>query len=125
MKRFKVLYMVLVLLLASNLFASEAPIRISAEKSYNELIQDYIPEVKITSVSNNVTIKNVLVNKGNCEYSKKEVYGIDMHTGFPKHRLLFPKKLSYGKELKITLSTRCNIMRVDVETNQGDWSVEY
>jgi len=109
MKRFKILCMAFILLLASGLFASEAPIRISAGSPFNEIAQKQVPQVIVTSVSDSVTIKNVIVNKGNCKYDKSGD---------------FPAKLSYGQELKI-LVWRCNILRVDVDTNQGGWSVEF
>jgi len=99
-----------------------SPIRILAEKSYNQFSKTYIPQVVITSISDSVTIKNVLINKGNCKYSKQEWYYDSDRMAQSKN--LFPKKLLYGKELKIGVS-RCSILRVDVETNQGDWSVEY
>jgi len=113
--------MAFVLLLATSLFASEAPIRISAGKTYNQFSEKYYPQVVVTSISDSVTIKNVIVNKGNCKYDKTDYFSTSYGV---KTKKMFPKKLVYGKELKITV-LRCNILRVDVETNQGDWSVEF
>jgi len=99
----------------------EMAVKISSEKYYNEFSKSYIPQVVITSISDDVTIENVVINKGNCKYLKEEMYGTYKH---PKTRKIFPKKLDYGKKLKITVQ-RCDVLRVDIETNQGDWSVEY
>ena len=119
--RFKVLYMVLVLSLTSILFADKAPIRISAGKYYNQFSHKYYPQVTITSVSDKIIIKDVIVNKGNCRYDKTNYYG---SFGNIRTRNLFPKKLLYGQKLEITVH-RCNILRVDVKTNQGTWTAEY
>ncbi len=37
---------------------------------------------------------------------------------------LLPKELSYGKQLEIRLK-KCEVLKIDVKTNQGDWSMEY
>jgi len=102
---------------------TKSPITISVGKHYNQFSEKYYPQVVVTSISDSVTIKNVIVNKGNCKYDKIDYYTTSSYHEV-KSKKMFPKKLVYGKELKITV-LRCNILRVDVETNQGDWSVEY
>lgn len=120
MKRFLGFYIVL-MFIGSNLMAGSSPLKVSAGKYYNKYSRSYIPQVTITSLSNSLKIKNVIVNKGNCKYSKTEMYGTYSNI---KYRKIFPKKLSYGKQLKIAVH-RCNILKVEVQTNKGDWSVEY
>ena len=66
-------------------------------------------KIYITAVENNLEIKDVSVNKGHCKLLSGST----------------PKKLDYSQRMSVLLSPRCNIISVNVTTNQGDWSVEY
>ena len=119
MKRFTGLFIAL-MLIGANLIAQDAPIRITASTGYmlkdpsyaNLGIYTYID---IVSVSDKITIYKIDVNKGNCK-----IFTI-MGRNFSQS----PRNLSYGKKISIMLVPSCNLLRVDVSTDQGDWSVEY
>jgi len=98
----------------ANLMAQNAPIKISLEDFYNQFYGIRYPKIHITSVEDNLNIKNVIVNKGHCKLLSDAPI-----------KNLFPKKLQYSQRVDIPLSPRCNVLRIDVETNQGTWSVEY
>ena len=113
MKRFVGLCVAIVFL-ATSLLAQSAPFKISVEDHYNRIYDIRYPIIHIVSVEDNLIIKNVLVNKCHCK----------LLSGHPISNL-FPQKLQYSEEVDITLSSSCNILRVDVETNKDTWSVEY
>jgi len=112
MKRFFSLCVVSILL-GSQLVAQNAPIKISLENFYNQLFGFSYPKIHITSLEDNLEIRNVIVNKGHCK----------LLNGKPIKNL-FPKKLNYSQKVDIPLSTSCDILRIDVLTNMGDWSME-
>jgi len=98
-----------------------SPIKISVEQAYNEAWNYYYPKVIITSIDDNVNIKNVLVNKGNCKYSNQDLAYVN---GRMQTIKLLPRKLTYGKQLEIRLK-KCEVLRIDVQTDKGSWTVEY
>jgi len=102
--------LVLILMLSSaNIMAQSAPIKITLKDGYDWTQTYIVHSVYITSIEDNLVIKNILLNKGHCK--------VKWNKG------LFPLKLKYSKQLEFPYS--CNLIRIDVETNQGDWSVEY
>jgi len=113
MKRFVSLCVVL-MLVGSSLMAQNAPIKISLEDFYNQFYGISYPKIHITAIEDNLEIKNVIVNKGHCQ----------LLSGNPIKNI-FPKKLEYSQKVDIPLAASCNVIRINVITNQGDWSVDY
>ena len=113
MKRFVGLCVVL-MLTGANLMAQSSPIKISLENYYNQIYNISYPKIHITSIEDNLKINNVIVNKGHCK----------LLSGKPIKNI-FPKKLNYSERVDIPLQMDCHVIRINVETNQGDWSVEY
>ena len=113
MKRFISLCVVL-MLTGANLMAQDSPIKISLENYYNRVYKISYPKIHITSVEDNLKIKAVSVNKGHCK----------LLNGNPINNI-FPKTLNYSQKVNISLSRNCDVLRIDVKTNLGDWSVEY
>ena len=70
-----------------------------------------IPQITITAVAD-VTVEKVIVNEGN---------GCGVNSSRPK----LPASMKYGERLIRTYRAQCNIMKVEVITNKGSWSVEY
>jgi len=119
MKRFIGLCVIL-MLTGANLIAQDVPIKISTSTRY--LLND--PKyaglglhtyIDIVSLSDKIIINKIDVNKGHCRLR------IVKGSKFVNTK----KNLSYGKKISVMLSPSCNLLRVDVFTNQGDWSVEY
>lgn len=70
-----------------------------------------IPQITITAVAD-VKIEKVIVNEGNgCPVSRA--------------RPSLPKEMKYGERHIRTYTAQCNVMKVEVITNKGNWSVEY
>jgi len=113
MKRFIGLCVVL-MLTGASLMAQSSPIRISLENYYNQIYKISYPKIHITSTEDNLKIKNVIVNKGHCK----------LLNGNPIKNA-FPKKLNYSQKVDIPLDVNCDVLRIDVKTNQGNWHVEY
>jgi len=90
-----------------------SPVKISMENIYNQFFNIYTPRITITSLADDLIIKNILVNKGHCEVGNAK-----------SRQKFFPKKMQYSQQFPINLDS-CDVIRIDVETNQGDWSVEY
>jgi hypothetical protein len=92
----------------------KSPVRIDA-KTLSSDWGGYIvsvPVVEVTAVTDEITIKNVIANNGNCPM-----------TAITQNN--FPKTLSYGQKVKSGYTTKCNLVKVEVITNKGSWSVEY
>jgi len=106
----------------SFVFAQNAPIRISAQQAYNSAWHYYYPKIIITSIVDKIKIKQVIVNKGNCRFSNNDIGYI---SGRFRPIRLIPRTLKYGEDLEIRLKSSCHLLRVDVKTSQGDWTIEY
>lgn len=117
MKKFSLGVLVILSILNFNGCASDAsgepPIRIEIEQKYNQFFNSYFPVVVVTSVVDNLTINNVVVNKGNC-YMNKAVWNPQL-----------PSKLIFGKQLEIALNKDCKVLKVDIKTDQGDWTANF
>ncbi|PNV82240.1 MAG: hypothetical protein C0627_11020 [Sulfurimonas sp.] len=92
----------------------QSPVRIEAKT----LSSDWggymisVPVVEVTAVIDKVTIENVITNNGNCKmtaHRQKE----------------FPKTLSYGQKATAGYTAKCNLVKVEVITDNGNWSVEF
>lgn len=55
------------------LFAEDAPIRVNVGKGYNRVYNYYYPKIIVTSAVDMITIKDIVVNKGNCSYDKSDM----------------------------------------------------
>ncbi len=104
------------------IFAQSAPIRISVQQAYNSAWHYYYPKILITSIVDKVKIQQVTVNKGNCRFSNTDIGYVN---GRFRPIKLIPRTLKYGEDLEIRLKPSCHLLRIDVKTNQGDWTMEY
>ena len=66
-----------------------------------------VPIVYITSITDQITIKDVTVNRGNCQ-----------GTSYAKSKL--PKVLKYGQQADFGLIAGCNVKEIKVITNMGE-----
>ena len=105
MKRF-----ILLCLIGANLMAQNTPFKVDIINDYNPWTKQYdLATVVLTSTVDNLTIKDLIINKGHCTTVPIAKY--------------FPRKLKYSEQFKMPY--QCNLIRIDIKTNQGDWSVEY
>ena len=92
----------------------QSPVRIEA-KSLSSDWGGYIisvPVVEVTAMTDEVTIENVIANNGNCKM-----------TAITQNN--FPKSLSYGERVQAGYTAKCNLVKVEVITDKGNWSVEF
>ncbi len=92
----------------------QSPVRIDA-KSLSSDWGGYIisvPVVEVTAMTDEVTIKNVIANNGNCQMTA--------HT-----QKSFPQTLNYSQVAKAGYTAKCNLVKVEVITDKGNWSVEF
>lgn len=70
-----------------------------------------IPQVTVTAIAD-VTIQDVIINEGNgCPVSRSQ----------PE----LPTTRKYGDQVIRTYTAQCNVMKVEVVTDKGNWTVEY
>ena len=87
--------------------SSDSPVDIKVVEAKSNLYGGVtVPTIYVTSVVDSVTIKDVLVNKGNCRMS---------------FNTEFPYNLKYGEKYA-TSGVICNVIQVDVITDQGTWT---
>lgn len=98
---------------------SSPPIQVKITSEYNESWKYYYPRVWIISLSDDITIKDVLVNKGNCKYKNQDVV---FRNGKMKVIDKLPKHLIYGKNVSINLGSNCNVLKIDIFTDVGDFT---
>lgn len=92
----------------------ESPVRITA-KSLSSDWGGYtisVPVVEVTAVTDEVIIEDVIANNGNCKMT-----AITQKS--------FPKTLNYGQVVKAGYTAKCNLVKVEVITDKGNWSVEF
>lgn len=102
--------------------SSKPPIKTQVEQKYNQYQNFYYPEIIITSVVDNLTINDVIVNKGNCKYRNET---LAQNNGKIVVVPLVPSELTFGKQLEIPLVKSCKVLKIDVKTDQGDWTVDF
>jgi len=96
--------------------SSEPLVDVKILRDYNTAWNYYYYKIKITALENGIQIKNVKVNDGNC---KRLAFG-GAHIKFLDSKP--PKEpLNLGEVLNVRLSSQCNPIKVEVETNRGDW----
>ena len=104
----------------ATVFADDAPIRVNVGEGYNRVYNYYYPKITVTSAVDMITIKDIVVNKGNCSYDKSDMA---YRNGQVVAVKLLPKKLRYGENVEIRLK-RYNVLRVDIDTDQGEWTYQ-
>ena len=92
----------------------KVPVKVNAIKYVTNMLgfEQKIPVVKITSLVDSVEITNVIANNGNCKMTairQKE----------------FPQTVKYGNVATAGYTANCNLLKVKVITNQGDWEFEF
>ncbi|RLA79442.1 MAG: hypothetical protein DRG78_12945 [Epsilonproteobacteria bacterium] len=90
--------------------AKESPVKVNLKQAYNAAWKFYYPKVFVTSKVDTIKVTNVIVNKGNC------VPSIAGETN---------RTLGYGEQMEVRFKKNCKVMKVEVVTDQGNWTVEY
>ena len=94
---------------------SEPPIKIETYDRTNAIFNVPYVEVDVTAVVDKITIENIIVNRGNCKIENVTYNG----------RRKLPRKLVFGESVSVSFGTPCYASEVEVETNQGSWTMAY
>ena len=81
-------------------------------KSFEVISNENQGIIRITLKYDEVTIEDVIANNGNCKM-----------TAITQSN--FPKSLSYGERVQAGYTAKCNLVKVEVITDKGNWSVEF
>ncbi|MCP3129414.1 hypothetical protein [Shewanella sp. KJ2020] len=68
------------------------------------------PSINVKAISDTVTIKQVIINRGNCGGTIISA---------------LPKLLKFGESISVIANGDCDVKQVDVLTDDGDWSVTF
>jgi len=84
---------------------------------------DYVQlNIHITSLVDNVTIKSLVVNRGNCVVDNT-YYGYV--NGSLRVSAVLPTKLGYGKKVKVHIIKGCTVMEAEVITDKGAFTYKW
>jgi len=112
MKRFGFGVLIVVMSLSINVFGNNIPVKIKVKYLDAGMMGMHgatVPIVEVISASNSIIIKDVIGNRGNCPM-----------TAYRKAQ--FPQKLKFGELATAGFKMGCNLIEIDVVTNQGTWS---
>lgn len=115
--------------------AKEPPIEVRSGIRFNTFNGKEIVTLNIASLADSVTIKRILVNRGNCKlYSfgmkredisnyKELNFNVSLSEIDPK-KIQFNKTLEYGKEWVIDL--KCDrVLEAQIATDKGEWTFKF
>lgn len=74
--------------------------------------------VIVTARDDIVTIKNIIVNRGNCRINNYK-------SPFSTKETILPATLQYGQSVKVSFYNNCIAYEVKVETDKGSWRFTY
>lgn len=89
--------------------AADAPIEVKQISSPGS----GFPGVIIANITDDVTVTNVIFNRGNC--GRRLSHGVTS----------WPAKLKFGETVSLHGTTPCNLVEVSVSTNKGDWTFKW
>lgn len=95
---------------------SEPNVNIETYNKVNQIFGIKYVEVKVKAISDEVTVEDVIVNRGSCKIENKNFFN-----GKP----ILPKQLKFGESVSVSFSGPCEAAQVDVVTNDGSWTVSY
>ncbi|EMN8583233.1 TPA: hypothetical protein ACG04Z_000534 [Klebsiella aerogenes] len=108
----------LALIITPLTHAAEAPVRIGLEQVRNPYYPNlHQQRVHVQSLTDSVTIKDIVVNRGNCPIQK-------IPTVYAGSKLV-PSTLPYGKEIAVYIKGPCSVAEINVITSQGDWLMKH
>jgi len=125
MKHMKSMIIASIIAIIFNACSSDSktsPITIEIEQAYNEFGNYYFPKLIITSLKNQVELKDIKINKGNCKFTNYII--VSRAVGFDSIPLL-PKKLNEFQELEVSVDRKCRIKVVDIVVDNNSWSFTF
>lgn len=90
----------------------ESPVKLELYNKQNPLWNFPYLSAKVISVSDKVTIKDITINKGNCNLLNS------------KHKERMPAQIAFGQSFELAFEN-CDVIEVGVSTDKGDWYFSY
>lgn len=117
----KIQYFSISLILISSALSgcgnSELPISIDTYNRVNRTFNNFpYVEVVVTAKTDNITIEDIIVNRGNCIMERKNQFTSDKP---------IPTTLNFGTSVSSRFSGPCHASEVEIKTDQGNWTIEY
>ena len=103
-------------ILVSGCLDSKPNVDIETRDKINPLFGIPYVQVKARALDDNVTVEDIIVNRGNCKIENVE---------FMSKKPILPKTLKFGESVSVSFSGPCQASQVDVVTNKGRWSQSY
>ena len=105
----KTFYLTALLFGLSACSESSPPVKIETFDRVNPIFKVKYTEVKVTAISDEIEVENIVVNRGNCKMEGKKL----------------PKILKFGESVSVSFSTPCSASEVEIVTNDGNWTMNY
>lgn len=100
--------------------SNKPPFRFSFEDAYDGINNKlHFPVLVFTSLHDQLIIKDLKINKGKCAIALPYEVRRNDYIVTPKR---FPMSIKEFETVKFSVSSQCNILRVDIETNSGTWT---
>ncbi|MCB5302968.1 hypothetical protein [Yersinia bercovieri] len=94
-------------------------VKIEAFDTVNQFLNIPYVKVKVTAMVDEVEVKVISANRGNCKIENDRV------TGIKNGQTRIPKTLKFGQSVTVSFSGPCSATQVDVDTDQGSWTQRY
>lgn len=102
--------------LAGGCSESKPNVEIETRNMTHSLFAMPYVTVKAKAIEDDVIVKDIIVNRGNCKLVDSSALG---------GRPTLPEKLKFGGTVTATFSPPCEASQVDIVTNKGSWSQTY
>lgn len=105
-------------------FPNKQPFKLDLKREYNEIYKMAYPMLVITSLDDKLVIKDIKVNKGKCNaIPLSEVkQNINGRVIVNIDRAKLPVSVLEYEALKVNITSGCNVLRLDIDTNSGSWT---
>lgn len=103
---------------------NKQPFKLDLKREYNEIYKMAYPMLVITSLDDKLVIKDIKVNKGKCNaIPLSEVkQNINGRVIVNIDRAKLPVSVPEYEALKVNITSGCNVLRLDIDTNSGSWT---
>lgn len=98
--------------------SEELPVEISTWDRANPYHGLDSAEVEVKSRVDEITVEDIVVNRGNCTFENLE-------WSLNGTRAILPTTLAFGESVAVRFFPPCSASQVDVTTDQGSWTLNY
>lgn len=104
--------------------SNKQPFKFNFEDGYDgKYNKSHFPVLVFTSLKDQLIIKDIKINKGKCAMSSQYEVRYDPNLkDYVTTQKRFPMPIKEFETIKFSVSNQCNILRMDIETNNGTWT---